>query len=136
MMNHQEWTSNRGYQQHLSVLTKIYTGPSSRAKTLNHAHSTRLRPSHPERASREERPASPELQPARSRENLTMREQQILWDNYHLGKRIIETSPVISKQRLDEDYRKHKQLVHYLTGSASKKANPAEFRLKSKRRPS
>lgn len=46
-----------------------------------------------------------------SRDNITMREQQILWDNYYLGKRIIETPPVISKRRQDEDYRKHKRLV-------------------------
>ena len=60
-----------------------------------------------------------------------MREQQILWDNYHLGKRIIETPPVICKRRLDDDYRKHKKLVKGLTSSSNNKAMPTEFRVKS-----
>jgi len=68
----------------------------------------------------------------KSKDNLTMREQQILWDNYHLGKRIIEASPVICKRRLDEDYRKHKKLVKGLMSSSSNKMMPTEFRVKSK----
>lgn len=55
-----------------------------------------------------------------------------MWDNYHLGKRIIETSPVISKKKFDDEYRKHKKLVRGLTTSSSNKSMPTEFRVKSK----
>ena len=53
-----------------------------------------------------------------------MKEQKLLWDNYYLGKRIIETQPVISKKKLDEDYRKHKRMVHCLTASTNKRSLP------------
>lgn len=61
---------------------------------------------------------------AKSKDNLSMREQKILWDNYHLGKRIIETQPVISKRRFDQDYKKHRRLVECLTASNSRRLNP------------
>ena len=47
-----------------------------------------------------------------------------MWDNYHLGKRIIETPPVISKRRLEQDYNKHKRLVQCLTASSNRKSKP------------
>ena len=60
-----------------------------------------------------------------------MKEQKLLWDNYYLGKRIIETQPVISKKKLDEDYRKHKRMVQCLTASTNKRNLPNQFRVKS-----
>ena len=82
MMKHQDWVSTRGYEQHLNVLTKIYTRPhyqSSRVIRQSHlANPPISRPTSPDR-----------ITFVHSKENLTMREQQILWDNYHLGKRII-----------------------------------------------
>lgn len=40
MQKHQEWLSNRGYLQHLNVLTKIQTRRSpSQGRLLGHSHS-------------------------------------------------------------------------------------------------
>lgn len=62
---------------------------------------------------------------------MTIRDQQILWDNYYLGKRIIETPPVISKKKLDEEYRRHKLIVESMATSSSRKNMPTDFRVKS-----
>lgn len=134
MQKHQVWLSNRGYLQHLNVLTKIQTRPSPSHRRLTPSHS--LPKTHNTQDIDLEAKSSDLLTLVRSKDNMTMREQQILWDNYHLGKRIIETPPVISKRRLDEDYRKHKHLVQCLTASSNKKVVPTEFRVKSKSAPS
>lgn len=97
MQKHQEWLSNRGYIQHLNVLTKIYTRRSP-SKLNPNSHSV---PRTPQDVPLQLSSTDP-LVFVRSKDNLNIRDQQILWDNYHLGKRIIETPPVISKRRLDE----------------------------------
>ena len=133
MQKHQEWLSNRGYIQHLNVLTKIYTRRSpSQTQPIAHSHSVPRSNIHPDIEVQIEQTPQDLLTFVRSKDNITMREQQILWDNYHLGKRIIETPPVISKRRLDEDYKKHKRLVQCLTTSNNRKIIPTEFRVKSK----
>lgn len=60
----------------------------------------------------------------RSKEAPTIKDKQILWDNFYLGKRIIETPPVISKKRLDEEYKKHKQIVESMASSSSRRTIP------------
>lgn len=124
MMKHQDWVSNRGYEQHLTVLTKIYT--------RNHS-SRLLRQSHFLPAHSPTRTTSPRdlASLGRGKDTLPIKDQQILWENYHLGKRIIETPPVISKKRLDQDYRKHKRLVQCLTASSHRKSKPEDFRVQS-----
>lgn len=134
MQQHQQWLSNRGYLQHLNVLTKIQTRRTPSQPKLIHSHSLSRTHHNLQEINLEVRP--PDLLTfVRSKDTMTMRDQQILWDNYHLGKRIIETPPVISKRRLDQDYRKHKRLVQCLTASNNKKVVPTEFRVKSKRVP-
>lgn len=95
MQKHQEWLSNRGYIQHLNVLTKIYT----RRSPSNNPNSQSV-PRIPQDTSGQ--PPANDTAFVRSKDNFHIKDQQILWDNYHLGKRIIETPPVISKRRLDE----------------------------------
>lgn len=130
MQKHNDWLSNRGYIQHLQVLKKIQVRkaqPNKSSPRQPHERST-YPEEHSERIVNEDNNG---LQLVRSKETLNMRDQQILWDNYYLGKRIIETPPVISKRRLDEEYRKHRRLVQCLTASNGRKAGNSEFRVKS-----
>ena len=106
-MKHTDWVSNKGYEQHLNVLTNIYKRANKSSRVLRQSHFMQVSPTRP-------------ISPGTCKDSLTGREQKLLWDNYHLGKRIIETPPVISKRRFDQDYKKHQRLVHCLTASHRK----------------
>lgn len=131
MQREHEWSTNRGYIQHLEVLKRISSRKIHQRKLTLPRHTQDLCPAADTDAKAFER--SGESTIARFKDTVaTFREQQILWENYHLGKRIIETPPVISKRKLDEDYQRHKRLVECLTSSTSRKVMPNEFRVKSK----
>jgi hypothetical protein len=131
MQRENEWSANRGYLQHLGVLKRI-----TARKPTNPRKFTLQRHVHEEVAGEGSEPKaferSGESTTTRFREiGTAFRQQQILWDNYYLGKRIIETPPVISKRKLEEDYQKHRRLVECLTASSSRRVVPSEFRVKS-----
>ena len=132
--SHEVWLSNRGYMQHLHTLTKIRTRKQThnphKSRIAKHNDSSRLQEQQPSSLSHEDLGNGPGNTFTRSRENVNMREMQILWDNYHLGKRIIEAPPVISKKQLDQEYRKHKQLVSDRKCKSSTRLT-ADFRVKS-----
>lgn len=125
MQKHDVWLSNRGYLRHIEVLKKIQT---RRAET----NSNRPLPHLPEPSPPQDHKTNEEgsQQFTRSKDSLNVREQKILWDNYYLGKRIIETPPVISKRRLDEEYVRHKKLVKCLT-TTTRRVPTSDFRVKS-----
>jgi hypothetical protein len=126
MQKHNEWLSNMGYLRHLEVLNKINNRKvhSSLNKTCSLRHrndrTTILNESKEHKT--QEEPLETTF--VRTKENAPIRDQQILWDNYYLGKRIIETPPVISKKKLDEEYKRHRQIIDSMTASTSRKAMP------------
>lgn len=84
MQKHNEWLSNKGYLRHLEVLSKI-----SQRKTHSLNRTCPLKPrlndTHP----------SPDVidcslpRDSTTKKENSVRDLQLLWDNYCLGKRII-----------------------------------------------
>ena len=114
MQKHDVWLSNRGYMAHLNTLTRIRARPNTlrthRSQPSRAPESSRVHDCHTRTTTIEGGSGGGF---ARTGEGgLNMREMQVVWDNYHLGKRIIEAPPVISKRQLDQEYRKHKERVH------------------------
>lgn len=108
MQKHNEWLSNRGYVQHIKVLTKIQNRRiQNNSKTLlvnkqgSISHERFSHNSNHKRDQTDDSPTFVRSKENKTKDNISMRDQQILWDNYYLGKRIIETPPVISKRRQD-----------------------------------
>lgn len=125
MLRDNQWSTDRGYLQHLDVLKRIST-----RKPFHQAPKAKPQEPLPDQTNSFQRSVEPTL--LRQKEGSpTFRDQQILWENYLLGKRIIETPPVISKRKLDEDYQRHRRLVDCLTSSSSRKLVPCDFRVKS-----
>ena len=41
----------------------------------------------------------------------SLKQRRLLWENYLIGKRIIETPSVICKKKFDNEYKKHRQII-------------------------
>jgi hypothetical protein len=98
MQKHNEWLSNKGYLRHLEVLNKISQRKTHSLNPCPSAHN-RTAPLRPRPTLNDSPPHDDTLI---LRREPSPREQQLLWDNYQLGKRIVETPPVISKKKMDE----------------------------------
>lgn len=80
MQKHNEWLSNKGYLRHMEVLNKI---SQRKAHSLNRTCPIRQRGTLNDSREHET------LENTFMRRDNAIRDQQLLWDNYFLGKRII-----------------------------------------------
>jgi hypothetical protein len=82
MQRENQWSNDRGYLQHLDVLKRI----SARKPHLNTRKFTQEQPV--DHQSTFQRSSDPSVLRGKQA-SPTFRDQQILWENYLLGKRII-----------------------------------------------
>jgi hypothetical protein len=54
---------------------------------------------------------------------LALKDRQLLWENFLLGKRIIETTPVICQRKQVNDYNKNRKILD-LRAKVCKRADP------------
>ena len=107
MQKHQEWLENKTYQRHLHVLQRI----KETNRKLNIKSAIPAQNRSPDFEAHSRSPCKTNKNKQQNGLYLALKDRQLLWENFLLGKRIIETTPVICQRKQVHDYNKNRKIL-------------------------